>query len=145
MQAESHHSNPKTEGMDKRNCHILIVGGETSALESREYDVLLMDLNYTRDTTSEQEGLDLPARIQSIDAMLPVIVITAWSSVELAVKAMRRAPVLRKEQRLEGGIHLLRADGRPRFIQIAESHRGSLSLLNRDGPAGFEACMTLPF
>ena len=48
--------------MDKRNCHILIVGGQTSALESREYDVLLIDLNYTRDTTSGHEGLDLPAR-----------------------------------------------------------------------------------
>ena len=130
--------------MDKRNCHILIVGGQTSALESREYDVLLMDLNYTRDTTSGHEGLDLPARIQSIDAMLPVIVITGWSSVELAVKAMRRASALRKGQRLEGENRLLRADGRPRFIQIAEAHGGSLSLLNRDGPAGFEACMTLP-
>ena len=61
-----------------------------NALESREYDVLLMDLNYTRDTTSGQEGLDLLARIQSIDAMLPVIVMTAWGSVELAVEAMRR-------------------------------------------------------
>ena len=104
-----------------------------------------MDLSYTRGTKSGHEGLDLPARIQSIDAMLPVIVITAWSSVELAVKAMRRAPVLRKEQRLEGENRLLPAVGRPRFIQIAEAHGGSLSLLNRDGPVGCEAYMTLPF
>ncbi|MEO8129116.1 MAG: response regulator, partial [Bryobacteraceae bacterium] len=103
--------------MDKRNCRILIADDQTdvlealrlllkaegfqieavtspaavtSALESREYDVLLMDLNYTRDTTSGQEGLDLLARIQSIDAMLPIIVMTAWGSVELAVEAMRR-------------------------------------------------------
>ena len=50
----------------------------------------LMDLNYTRDTTSGQEGLDLLAQIQAIDPTLPVIVMTAWGSVELAVEAMRR-------------------------------------------------------
>ena len=49
-----------------------------------------MDLNYTRDTTSGQEGLDLLNRIQTLDATLPVIVMTAWGSVELAVEAMRR-------------------------------------------------------
>jgi DNA-binding NtrC family response regulator len=50
----------------------------------------LIDLNYARDTTSGQEGLDLLARLQEIDASLPVIVMTAWSSVDLAVEAMRR-------------------------------------------------------
>jgi len=59
-------------------------------LEQREYDVLLMDLNYTRDTTSGEEGLDLLGRIQSLDASLPVIVMTAWGSVDLAVEALRR-------------------------------------------------------
>ena len=49
-----------------------------------------MDLNYTRDTTSGQEGLDLLARIQAIDATVPVVVMTAWGSVDLAVEAMRR-------------------------------------------------------
>jgi sigma-B regulation protein RsbU (phosphoserine phosphatase) len=59
-------------------------------LRSGRYDALLMDLNYTRDTTSGQEGLDLLDRIQAIDATLPVVAMTAWGSVELAVEAMQR-------------------------------------------------------
>ncbi len=60
------------------------------ALDSREFDVLLMDLNYTRDTTSGQEGLDLLNRILQTDPTLPVVVMTAWGSVDIAVEAMRR-------------------------------------------------------
>src|SRR5579871_2345905 len=60
------------------------------AVESRDFDAVLMDLNYTRDTTSGQEGLDLLQRILALDSTLPVIVMTAWGSVELAVEAMRR-------------------------------------------------------
>ena len=59
-------------------------------LKSGRYDVLLMDLNYTRDTTSGEEGLDLLERIQAIDSTLPVVAMTAWGSVELAVEAMQR-------------------------------------------------------
>lgn len=59
-------------------------------LKSGPFDVLLMDLNYARDTTSGQEGLDLLARIQAIDDTLPVVAMTAWGSVELAVAAMQR-------------------------------------------------------
>jgi sigma-B regulation protein RsbU (phosphoserine phosphatase) len=59
-------------------------------LRSGSFDVLLMDLNYARDTTSGQEGLDLLARIQAIDETLPVVAMTAWGSVELAVAAMQR-------------------------------------------------------
>src|SRR5262249_14285375 len=61
-----------------------------AAIEAREFDAVIMDLNYARDTTSGQEGLDLLPRIQMIDSTLPVIVMTAWSSVEVAVEAMRR-------------------------------------------------------
>src|ERR1700761_2346257 len=61
-----------------------------AAIESREFDAVLMDLNYARDTTSGQEGLDLLTRIQTLDSTLPVIVMAAWSSVEIAVEAMRR-------------------------------------------------------
>src|SRR4051794_21081690 len=64
--------------------------GLLQALESQDVDAVLMDLNYTRDTTSGQEGLDLLTRIQALDANLPVIVMTAWGSVDLAVEAMRR-------------------------------------------------------
>ena len=60
------------------------------ALKKRDYDVLLMDLNYARDTTSGQEGLDLLTHVQEIDDSLPVVVMTAWGSIELAVEAMRR-------------------------------------------------------
>src|SRR5580704_320465 len=59
-------------------------------LHSREYDVLLMDLNYALDTSSGQEGLDLLARVQKLDNTLPVVVMTAWGSIPLAVEAMRR-------------------------------------------------------
>jgi phosphoserine phosphatase RsbU/P len=59
-------------------------------LRCGRYDVLLMDLNYTRDTTSGEEGLNLLERIQAIDNTLPVIAMTAWGSVELAVEAMQR-------------------------------------------------------
>ena len=57
---------------------------------SRTMDAVLMDLNYTRDTTSGQEGLDLLAEIRAADRNLPVVVMTAWASVDVAVEAMRR-------------------------------------------------------
>jgi phosphoserine phosphatase RsbU/P len=60
------------------------------ALKSREFDVVLMDMNYTRDTTAGGEGLELVSQIRSIDENLPLVVMTAWSSVDLAVEAMRR-------------------------------------------------------
>jgi sigma-B regulation protein RsbU (phosphoserine phosphatase) len=60
------------------------------ALESRGFDLVLMDLNYTGDTTSGREGIDLLARVQQLDRLLPVIVMTGWASVDLAVEAMRR-------------------------------------------------------
>jgi sigma-B regulation protein RsbU (phosphoserine phosphatase) len=61
-----------------------------SALASRPFDLVLMDLNYTGDTTSGREGIDLLARVQALDRLLPVIVMTGWGSVDLAVEAMRR-------------------------------------------------------
>ena len=60
------------------------------ALQAHHFDIVLMDLNYARDTTSGQEGLDLLTQIQALDNTLPVIVMTGWGSVELAVEAMRR-------------------------------------------------------
>src|SRR6202158_4474148 len=112
-----------------------------AALEAREFDAVLMDLNYARDTTSGQEGLDLLPRIQMLDSTLPVIVMTAWSSVEIAVEAMRRGArdfvqkpwenirllsiirtqidlrqALRQASRLEAENRLLRAESRPTFL-----------------------------
>src|SRR5206468_6620949 len=60
------------------------------ALDTRDFDVVLMDLNYARDTTSGQEGLDLLAELRARDPTLPVVVMTAWGSVDVAVEAMRR-------------------------------------------------------
>ena len=107
-------------------------------MEARDLDVVLIDLNYARDTTSGQEGLDLLSRIQAIDPTLPVVVMTAWASVDLAVEAMRRgardflqkpwenarvltvlrtqadlARALRRGQRLEAENRALRAEARP--------------------------------
>jgi phosphoserine phosphatase RsbU/P len=60
------------------------------AIRQRDFDLVLMDLNYARDTTSGQEGLDLITNIRTLDSTLPVVVLTAWGSVELAVEAMHR-------------------------------------------------------
>lgn len=60
------------------------------AIQRRQYDVVLIDLNYARDTTSGREGIDLISRIQAVDPSLPIVVMTAWGTVDLAVEAMRR-------------------------------------------------------
>lgn len=62
----------------------------SSKTRGQDYDVVLMDMNYARDTTSGREGLDLLTRIKALDQALPVIAMTAWASVELAVEAMQR-------------------------------------------------------
>ena len=61
-----------------------------TALKNRPFDLVLMDLNYTGDTTSGREGIDLLSRIQAVDSTIPVVVMTGWGSVDLAVEAMRR-------------------------------------------------------
>ncbi|MBI5085409.1 MAG: sigma-54-dependent Fis family transcriptional regulator [Acidobacteria bacterium] len=138
-----------------------------SALEHREYDLLLMDLNYTRDTTSGQEGLDLMSRAQSIDAALPIVVMTAWGSVELAVDAMRRgardfiqkpwenvrllaivrtqlqlSAALRRGARLEAENCLLQGDSRPVMIAEAPSMQPVLDMIARVGPSDANVLIT---
>jgi sigma-B regulation protein RsbU (phosphoserine phosphatase) len=73
----------QTESADSPNAII-------DAIKKRDFDVVLMDLNYTRDTTSGKEGLDLISRIQAEDKTLPIVAMTAWGSVDLAVEAMHR-------------------------------------------------------
>ncbi|MCL4865213.1 MAG: response regulator, partial [Gemmatimonadales bacterium] len=63
--------------------------GVVAILERQECDAALIDLNYTRDTTSGREGMDLLSRVRAVDPVLPVIVMTAWGSVDRAVEAMR--------------------------------------------------------
>src|SRR5881628_1575941 len=61
-----------------------------AALEARDFDALLVDMNYTRDTTSGAEGLDLLTRVQALEGPPPIVVMTAWASIDGAVEAMRR-------------------------------------------------------
>jgi len=137
------------------------------AIESHDFDVVVIDLNYSRDTTSGREGLDLLSQIRSIDEALPVVVMTAWSSVDLAVEAMRRGArdfvqkpwdnarlvtiirtqaelhrSLRQEQRLEAENQLLRADGRPTMIAESAAMRPVLQLIARVGPSDANVLIT---
>jgi DNA-binding NtrC family response regulator len=66
------------------------VTGIFNALQQRDYALLMMDLNYARDTTSGQEGLEVIPKIQQLDSTLPIVVMTAWATIDLAVEAMKR-------------------------------------------------------
>jgi DNA-binding NtrC family response regulator len=141
--------------------------GIVSTLETRDFDVVLMDLNYTRDTTSGQEGLDLLSRIQTIDSVLPVIVMTAWGTVGLAVEAMRRGArdfiqkpwenermlsvvktqidlsnAIRRGLRLEAENRLLRTDGVPALIAESASMQPVLQMIARVGPSDANVLIT---
>ena len=74
-------------------------GAVLAAVEGRQYDVALIDLNYARDTTSGLEGLDLLTRLRQVDQTLPVVVMTAWGTVDIAVEAMRAAPATSSRSR----------------------------------------------
>ena len=138
-----------------------------SAIEAREFDSVLIDLNYARDTTSGQEGLDLLTRIQMLDSTLPVVVMTAWSSVEIAVEAMRRGArdflqkpwenqrllailrtqidlrqALRQATRLEAENRLLRAESRPTFLANSPVMQPVLDLIARIGPSDANVLIT---
>ena len=137
------------------------------ALGQTEYDVLLIDLNYTRDTTSGQEGLDLLARIQEMDARLPVIVMTAWGNIDLAVESMKRGArdfiqkpwenerlislirvhaelhqALRHARQLELENRLLRGEGMPDFVASAPSMHPVLELISQVGPSDANVLIT---
>jgi DNA-binding NtrC family response regulator len=137
------------------------------AMGQKDYDVLLIDLNYTRDTTSGQEGLDLLARIQETDARVPVIVMTAWGNVDLAVESMKRGArdfiqkpwenerllslirvhaelhqALKRARQLELENRLLRAEGMPDFVAEAPAMRPVLELIAQVGPSDANVLIT---
>ncbi len=137
------------------------------AVEDREFDAALMDLNYTRDTTSGREGLDLLSRLQAIDSTLPAIVMTAWGSVDLAVEAMRRGArdfvqkpwenerllsivrtqvdlgrALRRGQRLEAENRLLRDQPGPLLIAESPAMKPILQMIARLGPSDANVLIT---
>jgi DNA-binding NtrC family response regulator len=136
-------------------------------VQARELDLVLMDLNYARDTTSGAEGLDLLSRLRAVDETLPVVVMTAWGSVDVAVEAMRRGArdfvqkpwenarlvsivrtqvelgsALRRGQRLEAENRVLRGDGAPRLIAEAAAMRPVLEMIERVGPSDASILIT---
>jgi DNA-binding NtrC family response regulator len=140
-------------------------------VQAREFDLVLMDLNYARDTTSGAEGLDLLTRLHDIDPTLPVVVMTAWASLDLAVEVMRRGArdfvakpwdnsrllaivrtqvelgsALRRGERLEAENRLLRGDGssaaRPLVIAESSAMQPVLEMIDRVGPSDAAVLIT---
>ncbi|HEY5551645.1 MAG TPA: sigma-54 dependent transcriptional regulator [Opitutaceae bacterium] len=141
--------------------------GVLKALETRDFDLLIMDLNYARDTTSGQEGLELLAKVQHLDSTIPVVVITAWASVDVAVEAMRRGArdfvtkpwdnermlaivrnqidlccAVRNYKRLEQENQLLRGKTGPNLIADSPAMRPVLDLISRVGPSDANILIT---
>src|SRR4029450_694201 len=146
----------KSEGYQTEG--VTSLTGIFHALEKKEYALLLMDLNYTRDTTSGQEGLAGIVKIQEIDPTLPIVVMTAWATIELAVEAMKRgardfvtkpwdnqrlltivrpqievAAALRRERKLEAENELLRGTI-PDLIAQSPAMQPVIEMISRVAP-----------
>ena len=142
------------------------LAGVFAALEKREYSLLMMDLNYTRDTTSGQEGLEVIPRIQALDNTLPIVVMTAWATIDLAVEAMKLgardfvpkpwdndrllaivrtqielSAALRKGRRLEAANQLLRG-GAPNLVAEAPAMRPVIEMISRVAPSDANILIT---
>jgi len=142
------------------------VSGIFNALQQRDYAVLMMDLNYTRDTTSGQEGLEVIPKIQALDSTLPIVVMTAWATIDLAVEAMKRgardfvpkpwdnqrlltivrtqielASALRKGRKLEAANKLLGGNV-PNLIADAPSMRPVIEMISRVAPSDANVLIT---
>ena len=132
----------------------------------RDYSLLMMDLNYTRDTTSGQEGLEVIPRIQALDNTLPIVVMTAWATIDLAVEAMKRgardfvpkpwdndrllaivrtqielSAALRKGRRLEAANQLLRGSA-PNLIAESPAMRPVMDMISRVAPSDANILIT---
>jgi len=137
------------------------------ALATGSYDSVLIDLNYTRDTTSGREGLDLLSEIVTLDSTTPVIVMTAWANIDLAVEAMRRGArdfiqqpwenerllailrtqvelhrALREAERLAAQNRLLQIENRPQLIATAPVMQSLLGAITRVGPSDANVLIT---
>jgi DNA-binding NtrC family response regulator len=137
------------------------------AVEGREFDALLMDLNYTRDTTSGKEGLTLLQWVRAVDDVVPVVVMTAWSSVDIAVEAMRHGAsdyiakpwnderllttlrtqvelgrALRAARRLEAQNERLQRKGLPHMIAQSPLMRPVLETMQRIAPSDANVLIT---
>lgn len=141
--------------------------GVAAALAEGTFDMVLLDMNYARDTTSGKEGLDLLTRIHAVHPQLPVVVMTAWGSVEGAVEAMRRGArdyiekpwenarllatvraqvelgrALRRAERLESENRQLRETGVPKLIAESPAMRPVLHVMERVGPSDANVLVT---
>src|SRR5687767_5293653 len=148
----------KNEGLETHT--VSSPGAVLHALERRDFDALLFDMNYTRDTTSGREGLELLDQLQVLEPTLPIIVMTAWGSVGGAVEALRRGArdyvekpwdntrllsvlrtqielgrALRRAQRLETENKLLKSSTLPKLIAESPRMRPILQLMERVGPS----------
>jgi DNA-binding NtrC family response regulator len=142
-------------------------GGVLRALDEQDFDVLLVDMNYARDTTSGTEGLELLQAIHEKDPTLPVVVMTAWGSVEGAVDAMRQGArdyvekpwenasllarlasqvelgrALRRARRLEDENALLRGKGAPVLIAESPAMAPVLETVARSAPSDASVLIT---
>ena len=143
------------------------IGRALAALERRDYDAMLLDMNYTRDTTSGKEGLDALFTLQALEPNMPVVVMTAWGSIDNAVEAMRRGArdyiekpwdntrlvsilttqvelgrALRRAHRLETENRLLRRDHLPQMIAESPKMKPILQLMERVGPSDANVLIT---
>jgi DNA-binding NtrC family response regulator len=142
------------------------ISGIFNALQQRDYALLMMDLNYTRDTTSGQEGLEVIPKIQALDNTLPIVVMTAWATIDLAVEAMKRGArdfvpkpwdnerlltivrtqielgnALRKGRKLEAANKLL-GGSVPNLIADAPSMRPVIEMIQRVAPSDANVLIT---
>jgi DNA-binding NtrC family response regulator len=138
-----------------------------STLDGQDFDAVLMDLNYARDTTSGREGLDLLTELRQNDPTLPIVVMTAWGSVDLAVEAMQRGArdfvqkpwenarllailrtqielgrSLRRQQRLEAENRSLKAEANPSLIADAPAMRPVIDMIQRIAPSDANVLIT---
>jgi len=155
----------KAEGYRTVTAHV--PEGVIALVEQHRPDAALIDLNYTRDTTSGREGLDLLSRLQALDPTLPVIVMTAWGSVDKAVGAMRLgardfiekpwdnarllttlrnqvewARAIRVGQRLAQENELLRRDQLPVLIAESPAMKRVVALMERIAPSDAAVLIT---
>src|SRR6266480_2522286 len=142
------------------------VSGIFNALLQRDYALLMMDLNYTRDTTSGQEGLEVIPKIQALDSTLPIVVMTAWATIDLAVEAMKRGArdfvpkpwdnerllaivrtqielggALRRGRKLEAENEILRGTA-PHLIAEAPAMRPVIEMISRVAPSDANVLIT---
>jgi DNA-binding NtrC family response regulator len=141
--------------------------GLLQSVESSDFDAVLLDLNYTRDTTSGREGFELLTALQELDSTLPLIVMTAWGSIQSAVEAMRRGArdyvekpwdnqrlvsvlrthcelgrALRESERLQSENRMLRKAGVPDLIAASRAMQPVLTMMERVGPSEANVLIT---